>query len=66
MTLDEDSVSENAQELIGRHDLDLPLDESTVAANRYQALSASDVQGAFLKWLRPNDLVQVSQGPMPQ
>jgi zinc protease len=66
MTLDEDSVRGNAQELIGRHDLDLPLDESTVAANRYQALSASDVQGAFLKWLRPKDLVQVSQGPMPQ
>ena len=47
MTLDEDSVREIALELNGRHDLDLPLDESTVAANRYQALSASDVQDAF-------------------
>ncbi len=66
MTLDEDSIREIAQDLNGRHDLDLPLDESTVAANRYQALSASDVQNAFYKWLRPNDLVQVSQGPVPQ
>ncbi len=66
MTLDEDSISEIAHELGGRHDLDLPLDESAVAAIRYKALTATDIQNAFLKWMRPNDLVRVSQGPVPQ
>ena len=63
--LDEASVSGIARGLIEREVLDLPLDEPTLAAHRYLALSAADVEAAFAKWLRPGDLVRVSQGPSP-
>jgi zinc protease len=64
--LSESSVDAIARGLIGRVDLDLPLDEPTKAARRYIALGATDVQAAFKKWLRPDDLVRVSEGPTPQ
>jgi zinc protease len=63
--LGESSVDEIARGLIGRADLDLPLDEPTIAARRYVELGAADVQAAFAKWMRPDDLVRVSQGPPP-
>ncbi|HUO01297.1 MAG TPA: insulinase family protein, partial [Rhizomicrobium sp.] len=47
-------------------DLGLPLDEPSQAASRYVNLNAADVQKAFRKWMRPGDLVRVSQGPTPQ
>ena len=37
----------------------------TLAARRYVALSAKDVEAAFARRLRLNDLVQVTQGPEP-
>lgn len=63
--LEEASVDDIAHGLLGRVDLDLPLDEPTTAARRYIALGPSDVQAAFRKWLRPDDLVRVSEGPTP-
>ena len=45
--------------------LGLPLDESLFAAKRYGAITAKEVQAAFAKWIRPDDLVQVSLGPEP-
>ena len=41
----------------------LPLDEPILAAHRYVALSAEAVKAAYAKWLRPDDLVQVIEGP---
>ena len=64
--LNESSVDDIAHGIIGRVDLDLPLDEPTVAARRYIALGPTEVQTAFKKWLRPDDLVRVSEGPTPQ
>ena len=64
--LNESSVSGIAGGLIQREVLDLPLDEPTRAAQRYLALDAADVEAAFAKWLRLDDLVRVSQGPNPQ
>jgi len=64
--LGESSVDEIAHGMIGRLDLDLPLDEPTLAARRYVGLSANDVQAAFAKWMRPDDMVRVTQGPPPQ
>ena len=64
--LGEASVARIARGLAGRWDLDLPLDEPTQAAKRYIALGPADIQAAFQKWLRPGDLVRVSQGPTPQ
>ncbi len=64
--LAEASVEGIAHGLIERRELNLPLDEPWNAARRYIALTAADVQAAFRKWLRPNDLVRVTQGPAPQ
>ena len=64
--LSESSVEDIAHGLLGRVDLDLPLDEPTRAAQRYIGLSPAEVQAAFSKWLRPQDLVRVSEGPTPQ
>jgi zinc protease len=66
MPLKESSIDEIARALARRRDLGLPLDEPTRAAQRYIALSAADVQAAFKKWIRPDDLVRASQGPAPQ
>jgi zinc protease len=64
--LGESSIARIGRGLAGRWDLDLPLDEPTRAAQRYIALGPADVQAAFKKWLRPDDLIRVSQGPTPE
>ena len=64
--LGESSISGIARGLAGRWDLDLPFDEPTRAAQRYIALGPVEIQTAFKKWIRPNDLVRISQGPPPQ
>jgi len=43
--------------------IDLPLDEPARAARRYADLSADAVRAAFVKWIRPDDFVQVVRGP---
>jgi zinc protease len=64
--LGESSVDEIAHGLVGRADIGLPLDEPTVAARHYVELGANDVQAAFAKWMRPDDMVRVTQGPTPK
>jgi len=63
--LEEASIDDIAGGFIERNDLDLPLDEPTRAARHYVELSAKQVQAAFRKWMRPDDMVQVSEGPTP-
>ncbi len=65
MPLSEAGLDEIAHALLSRTDLGLPLDEPTLAAERYIALDGAAVQAAFRKWLRPEDLVRVSMGPPP-
>ena len=64
--LAEASVDGIAGGWLARTSLDLPLDEPVRAGKIYTQLSAKDVQKAFAKWLRPDGLVQVTQGPVPQ
>ena len=64
--LSESSVGSIAGGLLYRATHDLPLDEPTLAARRYEKLTAEQVKAAFKKWLRPGDLVQVTEGPMPK
>lgn len=64
--LSESSVERVAQGWLSRSILGLPLDEPNRAAHRYVKLSAGDVLAAFARWLRPDDLVQVTQGPAPK
>ena len=64
--LGEASVDEIAGGIIGRIDLGLPLDEPSIAAQRYIALGPAQIQAAFRKWMRPADLVGISEGPAPR
>jgi zinc protease len=64
--LEESSVDDIARGIIVRRDLNLPINEPTVAARRYITLTPGQVQAAFQKWMRPDDLVRLSQGPAPQ
>jgi len=64
--LAESSVDSIASGWLSRSGLDLPLDEPVRAGIIYLQLDAKDVKSAFVKWLRPDGLVQVTQGPVPQ
>ena len=64
--LAESSVDTIAGGMISRSVLGLPLDEPIQAARHYVALTPEDVRAAFAKWIRPDDLVQVTEGPAPQ
>jgi zinc protease len=64
--LGESSVDYIANGWLTYSGLDLPLDERVRAGKIYTKLDASDVKNAFAKWLRADDLVQVTQGPVPQ
>jgi zinc protease len=64
--LAESSTNDIAEGLIYRATHTLPLDEPIRAANQYLNLTAEQVKEAFAKWLRPDDLVQVTEGPSPQ
>jgi zinc protease len=64
--LSEASIDDIAMGFIHRRDLNLPLDEPILAARRYIGLEPAEVQAAFQKFLRPSDLVRVSQGPAPK
>jgi zinc protease len=64
--LSESGVAGIARGMLGRRELDLPLDEPRIAAQHYIELDGAAVQAAFRKWLRPGDLVRVSEGPAPQ
>ena len=64
--LGESSVDAIAGGIINRVDLGLPLDEPTIAAQRYIGLDPAQIEAAFRKWMRPDDLVRVSEGPAPK
>ena len=64
--LGEASIDAIARGYLERRDLDLPLDEPRIAAQRYIDLSPAGVQASFQKWLRPPDLVRISRGPAAQ
>jgi zinc protease len=63
--LSQASESSIAAGLLARAVMGLPLDEPVRAAEHYKALTAEQVRVAFAQWIRPNDLVQVVQGPPP-
>ena len=63
--LEEASEGRIAKGLLFRATHDLPLDEPMRAARQYVKTTAGEVQAAYAKYIRPNDLVQVVQGPTP-
>lgn len=64
--LSESSVDSIAHGLISRIILDLPLNEPMLAAQQYVKLTAEQVKKAFNRWIRLDDLVQVTEGPSPR
>ncbi|HUI29822.1 MAG TPA: pitrilysin family protein [Candidatus Acidoferrales bacterium] len=64
--LSESSENSVARGLLSRAMDGLPLDEPILAAQRYLKLSEEDVKSAFAKWIRPDDLAQVTEGPAPK
>lgn len=66
LQLGESSEAAVAGVLLARAQLGLPLNESDNAAKTYLGLTAEEVQAAFAKNLRVEDLVQIVRGPAPQ
>ncbi|HEV2037986.1 MAG TPA: pitrilysin family protein [Candidatus Eremiobacteraceae bacterium] len=66
ITLRESSEESIAHGLLSRSVDDVPLDEPQIAAARYAATTAEQVQAAFANWIRPASFVQVTQGPAPR
>ncbi len=63
LPLRESSVEAIANGLLGRAQLDLPLDEPHVAAQKYFDLTSEQVRAAFEKWIRPAGFTQIVRGP---
>jgi zinc protease len=66
LVLNESSEETVAHGLLGRAEIDLPLDEPVIAGAKYYAISAPEIRRAFAKHLRTDGLVQVVRGPAPQ
>ncbi len=64
--LGESSVDWIANAWLTYSALGLPLDERVQAGRIYSRFNAVAVKNAFSKWLRPDGLVQVTQGPVPK
>ena len=64
--LSESSTENIADGLISRTRDKLPLDEAIQAARIYVELTPQQVRAAFAKLVRPQDLVQVTEGPDPK
>ncbi len=64
--LGESSFGSIAGGWLGRAAIGLPLDEPFIAAQHYLDMTGAQIQAAFAHWVRPDDLVQVTQGPAPQ
>ncbi len=65
LALSESSTDSIASMLASLSTQGLPLDEPARAAKRYLGITAPEVRDAFLKWIRPAELVQVTEGPPP-
>ncbi|MBW2094117.1 MAG: insulinase family protein [Deltaproteobacteria bacterium] len=64
--LSESSIDDIGETLLALAVEDLPLDEPVKGARRYLNISAREVQEAFTQWIRPDDFVQVTLGPVPR
>jgi zinc protease len=63
--LAEASMDDIARRLLSRSVQDLPLEEPVKAAKHYRKTTADQIRDAFKKWIRPEDFVQVTEGPNP-
>lgn len=66
IVLSESSIDSIAGMLSQLSTQGLPLDEPIRAAKRYLEITAPEVRDSFFKWIRPADIVQVTEGPPPK
>ena len=66
IALSESSIDSIAATLSHLSTQGLPLDEPVRAAKRYLEITATEVRDSFFKWIRPADIVQVTEGPPPK
>lgn len=59
------SINAIASSLINWNRDGLPLNEPMVAAKHYLHISAKQIQNAFKQYIKPENLVQIVQGPKP-
>jgi len=45
---------------------DLPVDEPLRASRKYLGVSREEIRQAFRRWIRPENLAQVTLGPPPE
>lgn len=64
--LAESSLTRIAHGFLERSLLGLPLDEPSIAAERYLHMTPADVQAAFARKIRPGGFAQVTRGPAPK
>ena len=64
LPLRESSQSGVADTLLDRATAGLPLDDAS-AEQRFVRITAPQISAAFAKYIRPNDFVQIVQGPPP-
>jgi len=65
LPLAESSEDDVASSLAADSIAGLPLDEAHRAAQIYAKISAPQIRAAFAKYIRPNDFVQIVEGPKP-
>ena len=63
LSLSESSVKKIGTDIIDRISKGLPMDEPARAGRNYMNLAADEVRKAYAHWIRPGDLVQVSEEP---
>jgi len=65
LALSEASTGSVAHHLLSLAEIGLPLDEPAKAARQYLDMTAQQVQDAYKKWLRLDDMAQITEGPPP-
>ena len=63
VAMQRDSTDAIAGVYLHETNLGLPLDTPQIAAEHYLAANATQIQDAFQKWIRPQDMAQVVKGP---
>lgn len=66
IALGESSFDSIASQLLNLSLEGKPLDSNAIAAHKYFAMGAPDIQAAFKKYVRPDAFVTAVQGPAPK
>jgi zinc protease len=63
LSMERASVGGIAGQYLRLANLGLPLNSAQIAASRYLAITANDIQQAFATWIRPDDLAEGVKAP---